>query len=50
MVTNLESETNQSQKHVEVCDKHVAYRFKEEYIGANYLQNNHQKTDVELWE
>ena len=50
MVTNLESETNQNQKQFEVNNKHVVDRFKVEYIGANYLQNHHQKTDVEIWE
>ena len=49
-VTNLESATNQNQKRFEVYDKRIADRFNEEYIGANYLQNHHQKPDVELWE
>ena len=49
-VTNLESSTNQNEKRFEVYDKRIADRFNEEYIGANYLQNHHQKPDVELWE
>ena len=49
-VTNLESATNQNQKRFEVYDKRIADRFNEEYIGENYLQNHHQKPDVELWE
>ena len=39
-VTNLESATNQNQKRFKVYDKHIADRFNEEYIGANYLQND----------
>ena len=50
MVTNLESETNQNQKQFEVYNKRVTDRFKEEYIGENYLHNHHQKPDVEIWE
>ena len=46
----MESATNQNQKRFKVYDKRIANRFNEEYIGANYLQNHHQKTDVELWE
>ena len=46
----MEPATNQNQKRFEVYDKRVADRFNEEYIGANYLQNHHQKPDVELWE
>ena len=43
--------SNQSKPETfEVYDKCIADRFKEEYIGANYEQNNHQKPDVELWE
>ena len=49
-VTNLESATNQNQKRFEVYNKRIADRFNEEYIRANYLQNHHQKTDVELWQ
>ena len=49
-VTKLESATNQNQKRFEVYNKRIADRFNEEYIGANYLQNHHQKPDVELWE
>ena len=48
-VTNLESATNQNQKRFELYNKHGADRFKEEYIGENYLHNHHQKPDVELW-
>ena len=49
-MTNLGSATNQNQKRLELYDKRIADRFKEEYIGANYLQNHYQKPDVELWE
>ena len=49
-VTNLESAINQNQKRFKVYDKRIADRFNEEYIGANYLQNHHQKPDVKLWE
>ena len=49
-VINLESATNKKQKRFEVYNKSVTYRFKEEYIGGNYLQNHHQKRDVKLWE
>ena len=36
-VTNLESDTNQNQKHFEVYYKRISDRFKEEYIGENYI-------------
>ena len=48
MVNNLDSVTNQNHKRFEVYDKRVSDRFKDEYIGANYLQHHYQKTDIEL--
>ena len=46
MVTNLELATNINQKKIEVYDKSVADRFKEEYTGENDLHNHYQKPDV----
>ena len=48
-MTNLESVIYKSQKRFEVYDKHITERFKEEYTGANYLQNHHKKPDVKPW-
>ena len=50
IVTNIESQTEQCKKRFSVYDKSIAERFNENYIDADYLQNNNDKPTVELWE
>ena len=47
--TNIELQTEQCKKMFSVYEKIIAERFYEKYIDANYLQNNNDKPDVELW-
>ena len=44
------SQTEQCKKRFSLYDKRIAERFNENYIDADYLQNNNDKPAVELWE
>ena len=49
-VTNLESKTDQRNKHFEVYDRSISNRFNKVYIEGNFIDTTNNKTNIELWE
>ena len=48
-VTNLESQTNQCKKLFEDYDRKIADRYKEEFIGDQYLTRHGDKPNIAIW-